>query len=84
MSESSFLIPYFRYMKNHQSRFWIALGIVFTTLLPLAIAEAACRPTGRYAAGKPILKCSGRTKCRPTGRIKVVKGVRYQDLRCPR
>ena len=77
-------------MKNHQSRFWIALVIVFGTLLSLDLAitaptaEAACRPTGRYAAGKPILKCSGRTICRPTGRIKIVQGVRYQALRCPR
>jgi hypothetical protein len=47
-------------------------------------AEAGCRPTGRYVGRTPVLKCSGPSRCRPTGRIKVVRGVRYQVLRCPR
>jgi hypothetical protein len=77
-------------MKNCQSSFWIAVGLAFGTLISFDLAltapsvEAACRPSGRYAAGQPVLNCSGRTRCRPTGRIKVVKGVRYQSLRCPR
>jgi hypothetical protein len=78
------------YMNSRQSRFWVALGLVFGTFLSFDLAitapavEAACRPSGRYAAGQRILNCSGRTRCRPTGRIKVVRGVRYQVLRCPR
>jgi hypothetical protein len=69
----------------------IALGMTLGTLLPIGMvaltaerSDAACRPTGRMVAGRPLLKCTGRTRCRPTGRVKVVRGVRYQILRCPR
>ena len=77
-------------MKNTLSRLAIAIGVSLVTLLPLdlvsftAPAEAGCRPTGRYARGLPILRCTGRTKCRPTGRFRVVGGRRYAILRCPR
>ena len=69
----------------------IGLATVFTAVLALATleltlitpdAEAACRPTGRFAGGLPILRCSGASKCRPTGRFKQVNGRRYRLLRC--
>jgi hypothetical protein len=78
-------------MKNLPSRqFSIALSLGIGMLCSLSLAvftpsvEAACRPTGRVVGGRPLLRCSGRTRCRPTGRFKMVRGVRYQILRCPR
>jgi hypothetical protein len=71
--------------------FAIGLATAFTSLMALTTleltaitpaAEAGCRPTGRYAGGLPILKCSGASKCRPTGRFKQVNGRRYRLLRC--
>jgi hypothetical protein len=71
--------------------FAIGLATAFTSLMALTTlelttitpaAEAGCRPTGRYAGGLPILKCSGSSKCRPTGRFKQVNGRRYRILRC--
>jgi hypothetical protein len=69
----------------------IAMATAFTSLMVLTslelaalapAADAACRPTGRYAGGLPILSCSGRSKCRPTGRYKRANGRRYAILRC--
>jgi hypothetical protein len=69
----------------------IGFATAFTSLMALTTleltsitpaAEAACRPTGRFAGGLPILKCSGSSKCRPTGRFKQVNGRRYRILRC--
>jgi hypothetical protein len=77
-------------MNSHQSRRWLTVGLMLGTLLSLDVAittssaEAACRPSGRYAAGRAIMNCSGRTKCRPTGRTRVVRGVRYSVITCPR
>jgi hypothetical protein len=78
-------------MKNQAwSRLAIATGIGMGMLLSLDLAgsvspaDAACRPTGRRIGGQAVLNCSGPTRCRPTGRFKVVRGVRYQVLRCPR
>jgi uncharacterized membrane protein len=78
-------------MKNQAlSRFSIATGIGIGMLLSLDLAgfsspaDAACRPSGRRIGGQAVLNCSGPTRCRPTGRYKVVRGVRYNILRCPR
>jgi hypothetical protein len=69
----------------------VGLATAFASLMALTTleltsitpaAEAACRPTGRFVGGLPILKCSGASKCRPTGRFKQVNGRRYRLLRC--
>jgi hypothetical protein len=64
----------------------ISLGLLASVNLALftAPADAACRPTGRVVAGRQVLRCTGRTRCRPTGRYKIVRGVRYNMLNCPR
>jgi hypothetical protein len=64
----------------------ISLGLLASLNLALfaAPADAACRPTGRIVAGRQVLRCSGSTRCRPTGRYKIVRGVRYNMLNCPR
>jgi hypothetical protein len=78
-------------MKNQAwGRLSLAAGIGMGMLLSLDLAgftspvDAACRFTGRRIGGQAELKCSGRTRCRPTGRYKIVRGVRYTVLRCPR
>jgi hypothetical protein len=77
--------------KKSLSGLAIGLATAFTSLMALTTleltaitpaAEAACRPTGRFAGGLPILRCSGSSKCRPTGRFKQVNGRRYRILRC--
>jgi hypothetical protein len=79
-----------RHMNNRQSCVWMSAALVFAISLSLDLAittssaEAFCRPSGQYAAGRPILSCTGRTKCRPTGRIKVVQSISYKVLSCPR
>jgi hypothetical protein len=79
-------------MKNKSLRY-LAIAVAASSMtalmsLELAVtapaAEAACRPSGRYAGGLPILNCSGRTSCRPTGRYKRVNGRKLQILSCPR
>ncbi len=69
---------------------WIAIGLetglifsVFALSMFVTPAEAACRPTGRFVKGIPVVRCVGRTRCRFTGRFKTVHGVRYRIIRCP-
>jgi hypothetical protein len=57
---------------------------LFGLILEQSPATAGCYPTGQVVRGMSIVKCSGSTRCRPTGRTRLVNGVRYQILTCPR
>jgi hypothetical protein len=79
-------------MKNKSLRsLAIATGVSLGAMLVLDLslltpaAEAGCRPTGRYANGLPVLRCTGRTRCRPSGRYtRGPGGRRLPILLCPR